>query len=158
MGFGRRFRRAVRRVTRRVSRVVREVSRGVSRVGREVGHGVERVGREAMRAAQNPLVGALIGGALAPVTGGMSLGAMAGAGLAGAAKGYLASSALGSLSGGGSSGSVGSASEDLATLSKKSDAEAELEKERALSQTNLRRKYGSAYGSGYTSRWGKVIK
>lgn len=158
MGFGRRFRRAVRRVTRRVSRVVREVSRGVSRVGREVGHGVERVGREAMRAAQNPLVGALIGGALAPVTGGMSLGAMAGAGLAGAAKGYLASSALGSISGGGSSGSVGSSSEDLSKLSKKSDAEAELEKERALSQTTLRRKYGSAYGSGYTSRWGKVIK
>lgn len=140
MGFGRRFRRAVRRVTRGVRRAVREVSRGVSRVGREVGHGVERVGRAGLDLGERvykPIF--KIPGQVAEGVGGM------------------VSSALGALTGSQITQSY-SQSEDLSLLKKKSDAEAELEKDRALSQTNLRKKYGSAYGSGYTSRWGKIIK
>lgn len=136
MGFGRSLRRTLRRVTRSVRRVVSRTVRSVGRV------------------AKSPVGGALIGAALAPVTGGMSLGAMAAAGAMGAAKGYAVSSALGSLSRG--SGSEGGY--DFSSQLKKTEAEEQLEMDRALSATNLRKKYGTAYGSGYTSRWGKVVK
>ena len=144
MGFGRSLRHVTRRITRTVSRAVSGIGRTARKVVRNVG-----------RVATSPVGGAIIGASLAPVTGGMSLGAMAAAGAMGAAKGYAVSSALGSLKRASSGGDTGY---DFSSQLKKTEAEEQLEMDRALSATNLRKKYGTTYGSGYTSRWGKVIK